>query len=235
MEQEIMPGFTLREWADEDKPREKLMLRGKASLSDAELLAILLRSGSRDESVVTLSRKLLSRVHNDLNELATLGVKDLQQLGLRGLGETKALKLVAAMELGRRRQSAGIRQRKKITCSRDAYEYLYADLVDLQHEEFHVLLLNRANEVITQLKLSSGGITGTVADVRILFEQALKNKAVSVLIAHNHPSGQLRPSPDDISLTRKVKQSGEILSIPLFDHVIVGGKGYYSFADEGIL
>jgi DNA repair protein RadC len=242
--------LSLKQWADEDRPREKLLLKGKAALSDAELVAILLRTGTRDETVVDVAKKLLNRVGNDLNRLGKLSVEDIMHFGIKGLGETKIITLVAALELGRRRQASVPRELSKITCSRDAYDLLsplmsdeIRDAFDLLsplmsdeiREQFYLLLLNNANKVIAEQVLSEGGITGTVVDARLLFKQALLQNATSIVLAHNHPSGNLKPSQADIDLTRKIKDAGKLLEIKLLDHLIIADHNYYSFADEGML
>lgn len=228
-----MEDNSLKTWADEDKPREKLLLKGKNALSEAELLAIILRSGTREEHVVRLSQKVLLKANNDLNELGKLSVKDMLDWKLKGLGETKAITIVAALELGRRRQQTEIKQKKIISGSKDMYELLAPHLADLQHEEFWLVLLNRGNKIISVEPISSGGITGTVVDTRILFSSALKSNAVSIILSHNHPSGSLKPSVADEELTRKIRDAGKLLDVQLLDHIIISESGYYSFADEG--
>jgi DNA repair protein RadC len=228
-----MEDNSLKSWADEDKPREKLLLKGKSTLSEAELIAILLRSGTHEEHVVRLSQKVLSKVNNDLNELGKLSVKDMLDWKLKGLGETKAITIVAALELGRRKQQTEIKQRKIVSGSKDMYELLSPLIADLRHEEFWIVLLNRANKIISVEPISSGGITGTVVDTRILFSSALKSNAISIILSHNHPSGSLRPSAADEELTRKIRDAGKLLDVQLLDHLIISESGYYSFADEG--
>jgi DNA repair protein RadC len=221
--------LSLRHWAEEDRPREKLLLKGKQSLSDAELVAILLRTGTRDETVVDVAKRLLNRVGNDLNRLGKLSVEDIMHFDIKGLGETKIITLVAALELGIPREHS------KITCSRDAYDLLSPLMSDQIREQFYLLLLNNANKVIAEQVLSEGGITGTVVDARLLFKQALLQNATSIVLAHNHPSGNLKPSQADIDLTRKIKDAGKLLEIKLLDHLIIADSNYYSFADEGML
>lgn len=233
MEKIYSENLLLKEWADEDKPREKLLLKGNQALTDAELLAILLRSGSRNESVVELSKKLLQKVGYNLNNLGKLSVKDILNFGFKGIGETKAITLVAALELGRRRQSSEVKERAKITSSKDIFELMSPHLSDLPHEEFWLVLLNRANKVISTVQLSAGGITGTVADVRLIFNTAIKSNAVAIILCHNHPSGNTTPSGEDISLTKKLREAGVILEIAVLDHLIIADRKYYSFADEG--
>lgn len=233
MEKIYSENLSLKEWADEDKPREKLLLKGNQALTDAELLAILLRSGSRNESVVELSKKLLQKVGYNLNDLGKLSVKDILNFGFKGIGETKAVTLVAALELGRRRQSSEVKERTKVTSSKDIFELMSPQLSDLPHEEFWMVLLNRANKVISTIQLSTGGITGTVADVRLIFNIAIKSNAISIILCHNHPSGNITPSGEDISLTKKLREAGVILEIAVLDHLIIADRKYYSFADEG--
>lgn len=225
---------SLKHWAEEDKPREKLLLKGKHTLSDTELIAILLRTGSKGLNVMDLAKLLLSIAGNDLNELGKWSVKELlRHKSLKGLGQTKAITLVAALELGRRRQVAEAKQKKKITSSRDAYDILHPLMADLNEEEFRMLLLNQANKVIGNEIISLGGRAGTVADVRVIFRQALLSNAVGIIVAHNHPSGNLKPSQADVDLTRKLKQAGDIMDVKVLDHLIITDTGYYSFSDEG--
>ncbi len=225
--------LTIKEWAAEDRPREKLQLKGKAALSDAELIAILLGTGTASFSAVDLAKKILQTTSNNLDELAKLSVKDLTKV--KGIGEAKAITIVAALELGRRRKELVLDEKVKIVSSKDAYEVVCADLMDIAHEEFWVILTNRAQRVIRRQQVSSGGVSGTVADPRIIFKLALEELASGIILAHNHPSGSLAPSQADIALTTKMKDSGKLLDIQVLDHIIVAGKGYYSFADEGLL
>lgn len=225
--------MSIKSWAVEDRPREKLLQRGRKELSDAELLAILIGSGNRRESAVDLCRRILHAMGNDLNRLGQISITELKKFS--GIGEAKAVTIQAALELGHRRQSTDIHQRPQITCSRDAYEILQVNLVDLAHEEFWVLLLNRANRVIGRERISSGGVAGTVVDAKLVFSKALGQVACSVILAHNHPSGNLRPSQADLQLTTKLVKAGKNLDIAVLDHLIVTEAGYYSFADEGQL
>lgn len=218
-------------WAEEDRPREKLLLKGKSSLSDSELMAILIGSGTVALSAVELSKQILSSAENNLNYLAKLTVKDLQKF--KGIGEAKAITIVAAMELGRRRKVSDIVKKPKISSSKDVYDYIICDLQDLKHEEFWVLLLNRSNTIISKHQISSGGVSGTVADPKIIFKTALDKLASSIILIHNHPSGNLKPSEADLRLTSKMKESGTLLEIPVLDHLIITDSAYYSFADEG--
>ncbi|WMJ75031.1 DNA repair protein RadC [Cytophagaceae bacterium ABcell3] len=220
-------------WAEEDRPREKLLLKGRNALSDAELIAILIGSGTVSMSAVDVSKLILKEAGNDLNELAKYSVKDLQKF--KGIGEAKAIAIVSALELGRRRKEQVSMQKSVITCSKDVYNVMKPHMLDLPHEEFWIVLLNRANHVMKKVPISSGGITGTVADPKIIFKAALENLACSVILVHNHPSGNLKPSDADLRLTTKLKQAGAFLEIPVLDHIIFTDHSYYSFADEGTL
>jgi len=220
-------------WAEEDRPREKLMLKGRAALSDAELIAILIGSGTRELSAVDLSKLILQSVGNNLNELAKLSINDLMKF--KGVGDAKAISIAAALELGRRRKESDVLKKAKVTSSSDAYHAIRPYLMDLSHEQFWVLLLNRANEVIRPFQVSIGGVAGTVADPKIIFKSAIEYLASAIILVHNHPSGNLTPSQADKDLTKKVKEAGRLLDIPILDHLIFGDNGYYSFADQGIL
>ncbi len=231
-----MPDDTYRAitaWAEEDRPREKMLLKGRQALSDAELLAILIGSGSKGESAVTLAQRILASVENNLHELGKRSVKDLQRF--KGIGEAKAISIAAALELGRRRQLSDLRERPRISGSRDAFQVIAPLLTDLHHEEFWLLLLNKANEVFARERLSTGGMSGTVVDVKLAYKTALDARAAALIAIHNHPSGSLQPSQADVELTRKLRQAGTVLDMPLLDHLIVSERGYYSFADEGTL
>ena len=219
--------------AEEDRPREKLLMKGKSALSDAELLGILLGSGTVNVSAVDLAKIVLQDVGNDLNELAKLSVKDLEKH--KGIGEAKAITIVSALELGRRRKESEPVKRHRITASRDAYEMMKPHLLDLTHEEFWVILLSRSNRVLRTVRISAGGVTGTVADPKVIFKQALGYRACALILVHNHPSGNLTPSHADRELTRKLKEAGTWLEIPVLDHIIFADRDYFSFADEGIL
>ena len=231
--EDLLKSMTIKTWAEEDRPREKLLSKGRHTLTDAELIAILIGSGSRNETAVELSRRVLAQFGNNLNELAKLSVNDLVKF--KGIGEAKAISIVAALELGRRRKETEGVKRGKITSSKDIFEFFRAQFLDLPHEEFHVLLLNRSNAVIRKEFVSRGGVSGTVVDPKIIFKIALENLASSVILCHNHPSGNVRPSDPDISLTRKLKEAGALLEIPILDHLIVSDSGYFSFADEGMI
>lgn len=222
----------IRSWAEEDRPREKLLLKGGSALSDAELIAILIGSGIPGESAVDVAKAILKSTGNNLNELGKLSVKDLMKF--KGIGEAKAITIVAALELSKRRRTAEVKEKENITGSKDVYEYFH-HLADLRNEEFWVMYLNRANKIISADKISQGGITGTVADTRLIFKTALDHFACSIILCHNHPSGSLSPSEEDKSLTKKVKQAGQLLDINTLDHLIISDSGYFSFADEGLL
>lgn len=225
--------LTIKRWAEEDRPREKLLLKGKASLSEAELIAILIGSGNTEQTAVELSQHILSQCENSLANLARLSVKDLQKF--KGIGEAKAIAIVAALEVGRRRKESEPVKRIKITSSQDANEILRGDMMDLNHEEFWLLLLKRNNEVIKKEMLSRGGVSGTVVDAKIIFKRALEETASGLILAHNHPSGNLKPSQEDINLTKRLKEAGRSLDISVLDHLIITDHSFFSFADEGLL
>lgn len=224
--------FSIKNWAEDDKPREKLMLKGKTALSDAELVAILIGSGSRDESAVSLSKRILASVDNNLNALGKLSLKHLMEF--KGIGEAKAISIIAALELGRRRRAEESVELHKITSSKAVFEIMQPIIGELPHEEFWVLYLNNSNKVIYKSQLSKGGITGTVVDVRLIFKTALEHNATSVILSHNHPSGKLQASDADKEITKKLKLAGEQLDIKVLDHIIITENGYLSFQDEGI-
>jgi DNA repair protein RadC len=217
-------------WAEEDRPREKLLLKGKSALSDAELIGILIGSGTVSMSAVELGKHILNTSGNDLNELAKLNVKELQKF--KGIGEAKAISIISALELGRRRKDSEPAKRAKIASSEDIYNLMKPNLLDLPHEEFWVILLTRANHVIKKVPISSGGVSGTVADPKIIFKTALENLASAIILVHNHPSGNLKPSEADDTLTKKLKYAGALLDIPVLDHIIFTNNNYFSFADE---
>jgi DNA repair protein RadC len=225
--------FTIKNWAMDDRPREKLLQKGKLSLTDAELIAILIGSGSRQESAVELSKKILSKNQNNLNLLGKLSVTQLTQF--KGIGEAKAISIIAAMELGRRRRSEEAIENVKISSSNSVFEVMQPILGELMHEEFWILYLNNANKIIETFQISKGGITGTLVDVRITLRKALELGAVSLILAHNHPSGNLNPSEADKQLTLKLKTAAESMDIKILDHLIVTEKSYFSFADEGLM
>lgn len=225
--------ITIKTWAEEDQPREKLAAHGRRSLSDAELIAILIGSGSTTESAVDLSKRILNSCKNDLNALAKLSIQDLSKF--KGIGEAKAISIIAALELGRRRKDVDFVKTESITCSKDIYNLLTPHFMDLSHEEFWILLLNKANKVLEKILVSKGGLASTIADPKIIFKAALDHQAANVILAHNHPSGNLKPSNPDISLTKKLVEGAKILDLAILDHVILTDKGYFSFADEGLL
>ena len=234
MQAYIPSKLAITSWAEEDRPREKMLTKGKAHLSEAELLAILLGSGSREETAVGLAQRILNAADNNLHELGKRSIAELVA-GFKGVGEAKAIAIVAALELGRRRQLSRIREKPQVTCSRDAFNAIAPLLMDLPHEEFWILVLNRANRILGREQISQGGTAGTVVDAKMVFRKALEAQASSIVLCHNHPSGNLQPSQADIDLTRKLKQAGETLDILVLDHLIVSESGYYSFADEGLL
>lgn len=224
--------FPITNWSEDDKPREKLMLKGKSVLSDAELIAILIGSGSRSESAVDLSKRILASVDNNLNALGKLSLSQLMQF--KGIGEAKAISIIAALELGRRRRGEDAVELKKITSSKIIFEIMQPIIGELPHEEFWIIYMNNSNKVIAKSQLSKGGITGTLVDVRIVFKIALEMGATALILCHNHPSGTLIPSDADKQITRKLKLAGDSLEIKVLDHLIVTETSYFSFADEGI-
>ena len=223
--------ISIKEWSKDDRPREKLLEQGPHVLSDAELIAILIRSGSTTESAVDLSKRVFREVGNELSKLARLSPQELMRFN--GIGEAKALSIIAALELGRRRRDTEPVSRIRITSSEIAHQVIRPKLVDLNHEEFWVILLSRSNEVIRSAKIGQGGVHGTVADPKVIFKTALENNAPGIILCHNHPSGQLRPSTADIRLTRQLIEGAKLLEMVILDHLIVTADGYYSFADEG--
>jgi DNA repair protein RadC len=225
--------LSIKEWAVEDRPREKMLTKGIRSLSEAELIAILIGSGNLDESAVEVSRRILASVNNNLNELGKKTINDLKKF--KGIGEVKAITIMAALELGRRRKESEPDEKPKVVTSSDAAAIFKPLLSDLPHEEFWVLLLNRNNLVIDKLMVSQGGLSGTIIDVRIILKMALDKLACSIILCHNHPSGNLMPSEADKEITRKIKEAGKHMDIPVLDHLIIGNDAYFSFADEGII
>ncbi|MDK2770766.1 MAG: DNA repair protein RadC [Flavobacterium sp.] len=222
----------INQWAEDDRPREKFLLKGKSSLSDSELLAILIGSGSRNESAVQLCQRILASSQNNLNLLGKLSIQQL--MNFKGIGEAKAISIAAALELGRRRREEEVIELKKITSSKAVFDIMQPLIGELPHEEFWVLFLNNSNKVIYKTQISKGGITGTVVDIRIVFKLALEHNATSIILSHNHPSGKLQASEADIQITKKIKEAGKNLDIQVLDHVIITEKSYYSFVDEGI-
>ncbi len=225
--------LTIKDWALEDRPREKLLGKGINSLTDAELIAILIGSGNRNESAVELAKKILKEVKNNLNELGKLTVEDL--MASKGIGEAKAVTIIAALELGRRRKQADIMEKKKISGSKDVFEFFQPVLADIPYEEFWILLLNRSNKIIEKFKISQGGISGTVIDVRMILKNAIEKLASSIILCHNHPSGNLQPSEADKKITTKLKDAARIMDMQVLDHLIITDSSFYSFADEGML
>lgn len=223
--------FPINQWAEEDRPREKLVLKGKSSLSNAEILAIIIGSGNKKLTAVDLSKQILSHYKDDLQTLGKSSVKELQRFS--GIGEAKAIAIVAALELGRRRQITNIKTKPKIVTSQDAYKCLKGTMEDLDHEVFKIILLNRGNRVMKIEVISIGGVSGTVVDPKVIFKKALEVQASSIILSHNHPSGNLTPSQADLSVTKRLIQAGDTMDIKVLDHIIISEKGYYSFADEG--
>ncbi|MDA9782880.1 DNA repair protein RadC [Vicingaceae bacterium] len=225
--------LTIKAWAEKDSPREKFALKGKSSLSDAELIAILIGSGNKNESAVELSKRILSAVNNNLNELGRIDLGDLMKF--KGIGEAKAITIAAALELGRRRKLTEVIKNPKITSSGDIYEIMSPLLSDLKHEEFWVVILNQGNKVIHKLRVSSGGVAATIADPKLIFKPFLEKLGSSIILCHNHPSGNLTPSAAEIQLTKKNVEAGKLFDIRVLDHIIIANDKYYSFADEGMM
>ncbi|RYZ55176.1 MAG: JAB domain-containing protein [Sphingobacteriales bacterium] len=225
--------ISIKNWAEGDRPREKLLSKGPASLSDAELLALLISSGTKERSAIDLARDILMQAHNNLHELGRLSIVELQQT--KGIGEARAITIAAAMEFGRRRQMGEVLQRSTIQQSREAAEIVIPLMRDLNHEVFCVLYLNQANRLIRHELISSGGITGTVADIRIILKNALLYNSNQLIVSHNHPSGNLQPSQADKELTRKLREAAALMDIKLLDHLIVAGVSYLSLSDEGFM
>jgi len=228
-----MENSSIKAWAEADRPREKLMRLGRHTLTDSELLAILIRSGNREESAVELSRRILSEADNDLTKLSRMSITDLSLF--KGMGDVKALTIVAALELGRRRRMAEASKNIKVSSSKEVADFFSPLLSDLLYEEFWILLLNRANSVISKFQVSKGGVTGTIVDPKLIFKKAVESTASGIILCHNHPSGNKQPSDADMSLTKKIKEAGKLLDIHILDHIIIAGENYYSFADEGKL
>jgi len=223
----------ITKWSLDDRPREKLIIKGNASLSDAELLAILIGSGSRDESAVALSKRILQANSQNLNQLARLSLSELQNF--KGIGQAKAVTIVAALELGRRRRLEKALEKPKITSSKAVFELMQPIIGDLMHEEFWVIYLNNSNKVISKIQMSKGGLTGTLVDTRLIYKKAIEASATGVILCHNHPSEKLQPSQSDRDITQKIKAAGKVMDIAVLDHLIITEKAYFSFADEGIL
>jgi len=223
----------IKHWSEDDRPREKLLLKGKSALSNAELIALLLGSGTRNESAVDLAKRILDQSRQNLAELSKYQISDL--LKFKGIGMAKGVSIMAALELGNRKRGQDALVREKVAGSRDVFELFHGEMADAQYESFWVLLLNRANRVIRKVNISEGGISGTVADPKKILKMSLDHNASSLILCHNHPSGNTQPSEADIRLTRKLKEAGLLLDLPVLDHLIVGGETYFSFADEGMI
>jgi DNA repair protein RadC len=223
----------IRNWAEDDRPREKLALKGRHSMSDAELLAILIGSGTKSESALDLAKNILKLADDNLAELSKLSIPDFVKI--KGIGQARAVIILAAMELGRRRNESEALVREKIKTSRDAYEIFRSIIGDRPYEEFWIILLNRANKVLKKCNISEGGISGTVVDPKKIFKISLDNHASSIILGHNHPSGVVTPSEADCRITKKLHEAGAMLEVTVLDHLIIGEDCYYSFADEGAL
>lgn len=226
--------LNIKDWAEEDRPREKMLLKGVGSLSDAELLGILIGSGNKNETAVELAQRILHSVSNNLNALGKLEIKDLIK-NFNGIGEAKAITIVAALELGRRRKQAEVMVQPQIQSSEDIYQIFHPILADIKHEEVWIVLLNKANKVLRKFQVSKGGVSGTVVDIRLIMKEALDSLASGIVLCHNHPSGNTKPSGDDDMITRQLKNACQIMGISLLDHVIVGDNSYYSYNDNGTL
>ena len=230
---EYKNNLSIKQWDEDDQPREKLLLKGKGALSNAELVAILIGSGNREESAVELSKRILASIDNSLNELGKLTVDEL--IKFKGIGEAKAISILTALELGRRRKLEEALKKPKITSSRSVFDVMQPIIGELPHEEFWIIFLNNANKIQLKMQLSKGGITGTLVDARLVFKRAIELSSTGIILCHNHPSGTLKPSTSDIHLTKKIKKGGEVLDIKVLDHVIITEKDYFSFADENMM
>jgi len=228
-----MKKLSIKDWSVDDRPREKLLQKGIQSLSDAELIAILIGSGNREMSAVELSKHILSENANNLNHVAKKSVQELTKF--KGIGEAKAISIISALELGKRRDAIDVEKQNKITSSKDVFLLLNSKYKDLPYEEFWVIFLNRSNKIIHKERMSQGGVSGTVVDIRIILKKAIENLASSIILSHNHPSGQLKASQQDIDLTEKLKEAAKLIDVAVLDHIIVADNKYYSFADQGIL
>ncbi len=225
--------YPITQWAEDDRPREKLLLKGKNALSDAELIAILMRSGNKNNSAVDLAKQILDHSNNNLIELSKFTAADL--LHFNGVGEAKALSIIAALELGRRRRGAEVIERKTISSSMDGFNYFMSIIENYKYEGFWLLLLNRANKIIKHVQISEGGVSGTVADPKKIFKLSIENSASGIILCHNHPSGNIKPSEQDLKLTKKISEGGQLLDINVLDHLIIGDEKYFSFADENLM
>jgi len=226
--------LNIKDWAEEDRPREKMLLKGVSALSDAELLGILIGSGNKSETAVELSQRILHSLSNNLNTLGKLEIKDLIK-DFKGIGEAKAITIVAALELGKRRKLSEALVSPQITSSKDVYDIFHPILADLKHEEVWVLFLNRANKVVKNIQISKGGLTATVVDIRLIMKEGIQSLASAMVLCHNHPSGSTQPSDDDDQITKRLKEAGYIMDIRLLDHIIVCDNSYYSYMDTGRL
>ena len=233
MENVNKPSTSIKNWAIDDRPREKLLAKGAAVLSNSELLAILLNNGSKNKSAVELAMEILKLGHDNLNELGKLSLNDFKKV--KGIGQAKSIIIAAALELGRRRHASAALEKTVVKSSKEIAQYLQASLKDYSYEVFAVVFLNRANKINHFEIISKGGITGTVADPRVILKKALEEDATSIVLCHNHPSGNLRPSRADEELTKKIKEAAGYFDIKIIDHIIVSEVGFYSFADDGIL
>lgn len=229
----VQKSNNIKSWAEDDRPREKMILKGKSALSDAELLAIIMGSGNREETAVDLAKRILLDVENNWHELSRLSIDRLCEY--KGVGEAKAISIITALEIGSRKAQQIALERPKVTGSKSAFAILHPMLGDLSTEEFWVMFLSQSNKVISVERISSGGISQTIVDNRIVFKKALEKTATSIIVAHNHPSGNLNPSKEDIALTKKIKEAGRVLDVQLLDHLILTQTEYFSFADENIL
>jgi DNA repair protein RadC len=231
--EEYQNKISIKSWAEEDRPREKLSGQGRRALTDAELIAILIGSGSRTESAVELSKRILHHYDNDLNKLGKAGISELCKF--KGIGEAKAISIIAALEIGRRRGDTEVKVLDEVKSSRDGYNIMRRHLMDLNHEEFWIMLIGRSSKVIAKELVSKGGLSGTVADPKIIYHMALQHQASAIIMVHNHPSGNLKPSREDLALTKKIADAGRMLDINVLDHLIITDSGYFSFGDEGLL
>ena len=225
--------MSIKSLAEDDRPREKFLLKGKSAVSDSELLAIIMGSGNREESAVELARKILNSVENNWHRLSQLSIKDLMKF--KGVGEAKAISIATALEIGNRKSQQEVLEREQISDSKDVFEILQPHLSDLATEEFWTIFLKHQNKIIYKTCLFRGGIAGSVADIRVIFKMALEHFSTRIIVAHNHPAGSLRPSPEDINITNRIKDAGRLLEIELLDHIIVAQNKFYSFKEEGIL
>ncbi len=226
-------GISIKDWSKEDQPREKLLHKGKSALSNAELIAILLRSGTQSINALDMGKFILNKASNNLNELAKFSVQDF--IKIKGIGLAKAISIVSALELGRRRKEEKFEKKVVIKSSENVHEVMKPELLDLKHEEFWVLHLSRSNQVLRKEVISRGGVSGTLVDAKLIFKRALEELASAIILVHNHPSGNIKPSSDDISLTQQLISAGKLLDIPVLDHVIFTDNGYYSFLDKGLM